>query len=68
MVAPLIELINKSLQQGIFPDTLKIAKISPVYKNKSKTDIKNYRPIFVQPVISKFFGKVFYSRLYTLLV
>ena len=65
IVAPLTQLINKSLQQGIFPDALKIAKISPIYKSKSKTDIKNYRPISVLPVISKVFEKVFYARLYT---
>jgi len=64
IVAPLTQLINKSLQEGIFPDALKIAKISPIYKNKCKTDIKNYRPISVLPVISKIFEKVFYSRLY----
>ena len=64
IVAPLTQLINKSLQQGVFPDALKIAKISPIYKSKSKTDVKNYRPISVLPVLSKVFEKVFYSRLY----
>ena len=57
IVAPLTQLINKSLQQGIFPDALKIAKISPIYKSESKTDIKNDRLIRVLLVISKVFKK-----------
>lgn len=65
IVPSLTQLINKSLMQGVFPDALKIAKISPIYKNKSKTDIKNYRPISVLPVLSKVYEKIFYARLYT---
>ena len=40
IVASLTKLINKSLQQGVFPDALKIAQIRPIYKNKCKTDKK----------------------------
>lgn len=37
--------INKSFQQGIFPDELKIARVTPIYKEGPKTDVSNYRPI-----------------------
>ena len=34
---------------GIFPDSLKIAKVLPVFKAGSKTDVNNYRPISILP-------------------
>lgn len=55
--------INTSLELGIFPDSLKIAKVSPIYKCGSKTDPSNYRPISVLPVVSKIFERILYDRL-----
>ena len=45
---------NQSLNSGIFPDKLKIAKVTLIYKKGDKPIITNYRPISVLPVISKF--------------
>ena len=50
-------LINKSLTSGIFPNQLKITKVFPVFKNGSKSDLSNYRPISILPTISKIFEK-----------
>ena len=45
-LAPLLTiLINKSLETGLVPDLLKIAKIIPIYKSKNKELLSNYRPI-----------------------
>ena len=38
-------LINRSINQGIFPNELKPAKVIPIYKSDDKADISNYRPI-----------------------
>jgi hypothetical protein len=38
-------LYNASLESGIFPDQLKIAKVVPLYKQRDTRDIQNYRPI-----------------------
>ena len=49
----LMDIINSSFYHSIFPSSLKIAKITPVYK---KGDVKlctNYRPISSLPFISK---------------
>ena len=56
-------IINQSLTTGIFPDKLKIAKVTPVYKKCDKKLINNYRPISVLPVISKVFETVIFDQL-----
>ena len=49
---------------GLFPQSLKRAKILPIFKSKDKLNIANYRPISILAVISKVYERVFYSRLY----
>lgn len=48
---------------GIFPESLKIAKIIPVYKSNDPQLKTNYRPISLLPVFSKIFEKIAYNRL-----
>ena len=40
-------------ERGVFPDNLKIAKVTPVYKAGDNSDIGNYRPISVIRCFSK---------------
>jgi hypothetical protein len=61
---PLSIIINKSMQEGIFPDKLKIAKIIPIYKSKDKEQFSNYRPISLLSSVSKIYEKIIYKRLY----
>ena len=42
---PLKYVFNLSIEKGIFPDYLKIAKVTPVYKADDKNDLRNYRQI-----------------------
>ena len=59
-LAPILSnLINKSLAQGLFPQSLKRAKILPIFKSKDKFNIANYQQISILPVISKVDEKVF---------
>ncbi len=60
---PLAMIINKSLEQGTVPDHMKLAKVVPIYKAKSKELLTNYRPISLLPNISKILEKVVYGRL-----
>ena len=48
---------NKSLASGIFPKPWKEATISPIFKNGSKDDVNNYRPISILPTLSKIIKK-----------
>ena len=51
----LTDCINGALSQGIFPDSLKLANITPVRKKDKTTDKENYRPVSVLPLFSKIF-------------
>lgn len=59
----LVELTNKSLQQGIFPSILKQATVIPIFKSGSKLDLNNYRPISLLPLFSKVIELCVKSRL-----
>ena len=61
---PLTLIINQMLESGIFPDSLKIAKIIPLYKKGNINSITNYRPISLLPTLSKVFERVIFNRLY----
>jgi hypothetical protein len=43
---PLSDLINKSVENGIYPSKLKHAKIIPIYKKGDETDPTNYSKMF----------------------
>ena len=67
MLHPILALlINKSLMTGIFPDKLKVAIVTPIYKGKNtdQHEFGNYRPISVLPAMSKIFEKVVHSQIY----
>ena len=62
---PLTIIINQSLETGIFPDALKVAKVKPLYKKGDSCCFNNYRPISLLPTISKIFERVMFSQLYS---
>ena len=55
LIAPsLSHVFNLSLYQGVLPDDFKIARITPVFKNKGNlSDVSNYRLISVVSHMSK---------------
>lgn len=48
-----ITLINKSLEEGIFPENWKTTTIVPIQKVKGSTKAEEYRPINILPVYEK---------------
>ena len=48
---------------SIFPDALKIAAVTPVYKSDDKSKVTNYGPISVLPCLSKILEKLIKVRL-----
>lgn len=54
---------NVILSTGIFPDKMKVARVSVLYKSGAVDCISNYRPISVLPLFSKIVEKVINSRI-----
>ena len=64
IVTPIIcHLINLFVQQGYFPDNLKLGCITPIFKNGDKKKIKNYRPVCSLSPLSKIIEKVINNRM-----
>lgn len=63
-LAPLLsQLINTTFKTGIYPECLKIAKVTPIHKSGNKKETANYRPISVLPTLSKIYEKALLHRL-----
>ena len=56
-------LINLCLSTGKKPEAFKIGKITPLFKNRSKHQFNNYRPITVLPIGSKVLERCINSQL-----
>ena len=59
----LTHLINLSLDHGVFPKALKIARVVPLHKGGKKDDPSNRRPISILPFFSKVYEKVVHAQL-----
>ena len=60
---PLTYLFQLSLEKGVFPDDLKIAKVTLIYKAGDNSDVSNYRPISLSPCFSKILELLMFNRL-----
>lgn len=63
LLEPLTYICNLSLATGCFPDSWKLAQVSPIYKNGHRSDPNNYRPISLLSVFSKILEKIVNTRL-----
>ena len=54
--------LSLSLENGVFPDDLENAKVTPIYKPGDSSDISNCRPFL--PWFSKIHERLMYNRLY----
>ena len=60
----LSQIFNISLTTKCYPDSLKFAKVAPVYKGGDKNNLDNYRPISVLPTVArKVFEKLTYEQM-----
>ena len=51
-------IVNDCVQNGLFPDLLKLADVTTLYKTGEKTRKENYRPMSVLPTVSKVFERI----------
>ena len=54
---------NQSLLQGIFPETFKVSKVTPIDKGGEEMDPFNYRPISTLSALSQIFEKLICKQL-----
>ena len=52
-----MHIINLSIEEGIFPCKLKIARVTPIFKGGDKDKAEHYRPISILPTITKIFER-----------
>ena len=64
ILAPiLVKIFNHYLELGIYPDILKIARVTALHKGGEKVLMDNYRSISVLTHINKIFEKLIHERL-----
>lgn len=64
ILAPILEYIfNKSILSGTFPEDMKTAIVTPIFKGGAAENISNYRPISILPLFSKIFERLIYARM-----
>ena len=56
-------LINQSIANGVFPNELKLADVTPTFKKEDRTSVKNYRPISVLPAMSKVYERIMQKQI-----
>ena len=62
---PVKHVFNLSIKTRVFPDKLKIVRVSPVYRAGDSSDLTNYRPISDFPCLFKIFERIMYNRLFS---
>lgn len=67
LAEPLADIINACFQQGIVPDSLKLAKVVPIFKSGDPSHPNNYRPISILPALSKPFEAALLDRIVSFL-
>uniref|UniRef100_A0A1B6H5G6 Reverse transcriptase domain-containing protein n=2 Tax=Homalodisca liturata TaxID=320908 RepID=A0A1B6H5G6_9HEMI len=63
LLKPLLHVVNVSIITGNFPTQLKISKVVPVLKKGDSKNPLNYRPLAIQPALSKIFEKTMMIQL-----
>ncbi len=54
----LLHIFNLILDTGIFPEDLKLTRVTPIHKEGDKSKCGNYRPISVIPALAKILEKL----------
>ena len=63
LAIPLCHIFNLSFSLGIVPNSMKVAKVIPIFKSGDMKSFNNYRPISILPAFSKLLEKLVAKRL-----
>ena len=54
--------INECIKQNKFPNELKIADITPIFKKEDPLDKTNYRPLSILPTVANIFERILFNQ------
>ena len=63
LIGPITKVTNTSIGLGVFPRVWKLAIITAILKSGDPSDVSNYRPISILPVMSKVVEKCLAEQL-----
>ena len=55
--------INECISKNVFPDVLKKAYVTPIYKKGDPLEAENYGPISVTPTLAKIFERLLLQQM-----
>ena len=61
----LLFLINLCIREKVFPQCMKKANVSPIYKKNDKLSVDNYRSINLLPILSKIFESIILQQIHS---
>ena len=64
VASSLCAIFNRSIVSGVFPTEWKFTKVIPLFKQGERSDLNNYRPISIIPVVAKVFERIVYNQFY----
>ena len=59
----LTKLLNRMIFEKTVPSSMKVSKVIPLFKNGTRQDPTNYRPIAITPIFSKVLEKILETRI-----
>ena len=65
---PLCILYNRSLSEGVFPESWKKAIVTPIFKKGDKSLPSNYRPVSLLSSCGKILERIIFKHMYNFLV
>ena len=67
IVPILTKLFNICIEKGVYPDSLKLARVMPIFKGGNQNETTSYRPISILTQINRVFEKLLRDRLFDFL-
>ena len=62
VLAPILtRIFNKCINEGFYPDCLKVAEVIPIYKSGEQKICSNYQPISILLQLNKIFERILYD-------